>query len=337
MTLILFIRLWGENMPIAIGNNAVDNIAFGGNELDKMYLGSSVLFEKGSALPVLPRRDKLLFDWLKSQWETSYGSASHWIYQFNDNSLDNISSSHSRKMIFTNVDNKILNFENTTSGGFQSIGDISSSYSGTYGWGSPSKNDIQTMAESFPTYCYNNGILVPASGMSMRYSNSDLSTEYDFNTLEPTPLPTYFPDVNLDTIFNTYYTAPTPWFADIVGIIDDNTVGFIRAFWKSTQEASINSAISQLGDIFTYGNLYTSYYHNSIAHHCEYGFKLNRTNGNVISNEVIYTFSSGRHYLDTSMLFRGKMNDRSEDIQIYSNILGYPEIGSGISGKITVV
>ena len=46
MTLILFIRLWGDNMPIAIGNNALDNIAIGGNELDKAYLGNTLLWER---------------------------------------------------------------------------------------------------------------------------------------------------------------------------------------------------------------------------------------------------------------------------------------------------
>lgn len=70
--LILFIRLWGENMPISVGTDAISAAYVGTNLVDKIYLGSSELWTKTT-----PR---LLPDWfpeLQQDYDTLFSAVQY--------------------------------------------------------------------------------------------------------------------------------------------------------------------------------------------------------------------------------------------------------------------
>ena len=226
-------------------------------------------------------------------------------------------------LFVTNTENTTVTYPNvgSSSNTVSGMGLTSASYTLTNGWSFGSWSPLQNMTAYFPTELYNANILVPASGMTLKLNGTTISREADFTTLEPVPLPSYFPNVNLDTIFNAYYTAPTKWYTDIIGdTIDENTVGFIRCFYRDSGEGSFGGSLTD-GE---YTQLYSSYYHSTSAEHCEYIFKLNKTTGAVKSTDT-YGWGTRRHYLDGYIRFKQINN---ENIILYTNIMGYPEMSN---------
>lgn len=312
-------------MPIYIGGNELDNLAIGANELDKAYLGTSLLYEKTSPIASVPRRIKLLTDYTSKLWKDNYGDFSYYYCSWTTDMLLRPNWRHDYNLYVTNTENTIVTFPtyNGPSNSVSAMGGIGASYSLANGWSFGTRYPLQNMTAYFPTDMYDNSVLVPASGMTLKYDNSIISREADFTTLEPVPLPSFFPNVNLDTIFNTYYTAPYPWYTDIMGVIDDNTVGFIRAFWSASGEASFGCQVSSSGQTATYTSFWTTYYHSNSTQHSEFIFKLNRTTGAVIYNSQIMP-ATGRHYFDDYFKFTRTSDD--EKVTLYTNIMGYPEM-----------
>ena len=316
-------------MPIYIGGNELNNLAIGANELDKAYAGTSLLYEKINPIASVPRRVKLMTDWAKEEWSNHYGNFNYYFVMWVDPTF-RPNARNSFYLFVSNTENTIVTYPNvgSTSNTVSGIGSTSASYTLQNGWSFGSWAPIQNMTAYFPTDLYNAEILVPASGMALKLNDTVISREADFTTLEPVPLPSYFPNVNLDTIFNTYYTAPTKWYTDMMGIVDDNTVGFVRAFWSGCGEASFGCSMSMDDDWVYYNTLYTTYYHSSSANHREFIFKLDRTTGTVLSHDVPYSYSTGRHYLENYIQFKRTRGVAEESINLYTNIMGYPEMSS---------
>ena len=324
-----------DTLYIITSASTISDVYVGDTECEKLYLGSTELWVKQAALPILPRRMKLAYDIAKRYWDRNYSPFKTKAIVLRDAGIDAISSTHSVYVWVSTEDTKEITYtDQSSSERTANIGGIQALYRKDDGWTTPTMYSIQNMSIGFPTYQYNNNMLVPASGFTLTYQGNTLSQEYDFDTLEPVPLPSYFPNVNLDDIVTACYTPPYNYFIDIMGEIDDNTVGFVRAYYDGEDEASLGGSMTSTSASYTYSQFWTTYYHTSSTKHTEYIFKLDKSSGTVTYHNSI-SAGTGRHPLQDYILFKNNIND-NKWVEVYTNNSCYPELGSSIKNYLII-